>query len=141
MKVVREWILENEEAWGAVVAQVLPLLGPSTWVALHGDLGVGKTFFVRRLLKELGETGPIPSPSYPLMLEYILGDRRVCHLDAYRLDPRHESPWTEELLEGALVLVEWPLKSALPSERFHYEMLIERVDDESEKRKVIWKSL
>lgn len=84
-------------------------------ITLHGDLGAGKTTFVRHLLRALGVQGRIKSPTYALAEPYELvldnGVLPAWHADLYRLqDPRE---WAEaglqELLAGrGLRLVEWP---------------------------------
>lgn len=135
----REWILTTEEDWDQVVEDLWPLLQRDVWLSLVGDLGVGKTSFVRRVLRHFGVEGSIGSPTYPLILDYEFGSRSLFHLDAFRVDPRHESPFVPEALEGALVFVEWAERSGLDFERFHAELRIERLDETSELRKVLWK--
>lgn len=82
-------------------------------VFLSGDLGMGKTTLVRGLLRALGFTGRVKSPSYGLVESYQLGERVVHHLDLYRLSHGEELAYLglEELFDGtALVLIEWPEK-------------------------------
>lgn len=55
-------------------------------VALIGDLGAGKTTFVRGVLRALGVTGPIKSPTYALVESYETSKGEVHHVDAYRID-------------------------------------------------------
>jgi tRNA threonylcarbamoyladenosine biosynthesis protein TsaE len=82
-------------------------------IALNGDLGAGKTTFVGGLLRSLGVTGPVRSPTYTLVEPYKLDvaqGRRVYHLDLYRLadagDLEMLAP--RDLLDpGAVLLVEW----------------------------------
>jgi tRNA threonylcarbamoyladenosine biosynthesis protein TsaE len=71
---------ETERAAEAFAA----LLPPDTVLALEGDLGAGKTTFVRGLVRGLGVTGDITSPSFALLNVYD-GHRQVFHVDAYRL--------------------------------------------------------
>ena len=59
---------------------VSPLL-----VGLNGDLGVGKTTWVRAMLGGLGHTGRVPSPTFTLLEHYEIGSLTVVHLDLYRL--------------------------------------------------------
>ncbi|UUX94029.1 tRNA (adenosine(37)-N6)-threonylcarbamoyltransferase complex ATPase subunit type 1 TsaE [Aquabacterium sp. J223] len=81
-------------------------------VNLHGDLGAGKTTFVRHLLRALGVGGRIKSPSYALVETYDLpGGGSATHCDFYRFgDPREwEDAGLRDLFAApALKLVEWP---------------------------------
>ncbi len=92
-------------------AGILPLI-----VGLSGDLGVGKTTFVRAMLAALGHTGRVPSPTYTLLEHYAFGDLSVIHLDLYRLRDAGELEYlgVRDWLARAKVwvLVEWPERSA-----------------------------
>jgi tRNA threonylcarbamoyladenosine biosynthesis protein TsaE len=106
--------LEDEAAtedFGARLVRALPAAGAPLVLYLHGELGAGKTTLARGMLRELGESGPVRSPTYALMAEYEPAGQRVLHLDLYRLN----SP--DELLElgladylpgSGLWLIEWP---------------------------------
>ena len=99
---------EAQEAFGARLAAVLP---PKAIVYLEGDLGAGKTTLVRGLLRELGHSGPVRSPTYTLVEPYDLDGRRCAHLDLYRLGDPEELEYLglrDLLAEETLLLVEWP---------------------------------
>lgn len=81
------------------------------FVELHGPLGAGKTTFVRHLLRALGATGRIKSPTYAVMEPYELPGLDAWHFDFYRFnDPREwEDAGFRDVLSGpGLKLVEWP---------------------------------
>lgn len=93
---------------------------PGDVFALRGELGTGKTVFVRGLARGMGVAGPVRSPTFVLVNEY---DGRVplYHLDFYRLDaPLLANVGWEEFLElGGVVAIEWPerAEAILPEER------------------------
>ena len=85
------------------------------FIALHGDLGAGKTTFVRHLLRALGVTGRVRSPTFAVMEPYDVGGRAVSHFDFYRFDdPREwEDAGFRDIFAGpGLKLMEWPDKVA-----------------------------
>jgi tRNA threonylcarbamoyladenosine biosynthesis protein TsaE len=101
---------EETAALGAAVARALAER-PGAVVHLEGPLGAGKTTLARGLLRELGVTGTIRSPTYTLLEPYELGDRTVVHLDLYRLnDPRELEPLglRDYPRERCWWLIEWP---------------------------------
>lgn len=80
-------------------------------VHLEGPLGAGKTTLVRGLLRGLGHTGRVRSPTFTLLEPYELAQRAVIHLDLYRLGDPEELAYlgiTDLLVPGSLLLVEWP---------------------------------
>lgn len=84
-------------------------------IELRGDLGAGKTTFVRHLLRALGVGGRIKSPSYALLEPYEAGGIEISHFDFYRFDDPHE--WVDAGLRDVfarpgLKLVEWPQKAS-----------------------------
>ncbi len=96
------------EALGACLATCCQTGGV---VFFQGQLGAGKTTLVRGLLRALGHTGPVKSPTYTLIESYFLLSREVHHLDLYRLADPEELEWIgirDLISENALVLIEWP---------------------------------
>jgi len=114
------WLLADPAAtarFGAALAGCLPAAGPDPLVLyLEGDLGAGKTSLVRGLLAGLGHAGRVPSPTYTLVEPYVLGQRRVLHVDLYRLrDPAElddlglaDDLSADERGRAGLLLAEWP---------------------------------
>ncbi|MFT3869683.1 MAG: tRNA (adenosine(37)-N6)-threonylcarbamoyltransferase complex ATPase subunit type 1 TsaE [Nibricoccus sp.] len=102
-------------------AEALP---PDATLALHGNLGVGKTTFVQGLAKGFGVTDAVTSPTFNIFTLHRGGTRTLVHLDAYRLenDRQIESLMLEDFLTSPYCLaVEWPEKIAawLPANTFH----------------------
>jgi tRNA threonylcarbamoyladenosine biosynthesis protein TsaE len=108
--------------------RVAQVLRPRDVVLLHGDLGAGKTTFARALLQTgLHVTGPIPSPTFPLLCVYTsphlssaaaqegaLQDVDVYHYDLYRITQADDliELGLEDALAHAITLVEWPERAA-----------------------------
>ena len=85
------------------------------FIALHGDLGAGKTTLVRHLLRALGAEGRIKSPTYAVVEPYELPRLPAWHFDFYRFDDARE--WEDAGLRDifaspGLKLAEWPDKAA-----------------------------
>jgi tRNA threonylcarbamoyladenosine biosynthesis protein TsaE len=98
---------------------------PHAVVTMHlfGELGAGKSSLARALLRALGVTGAIKSPTYALMEPYDSAHGTLLHLDLYRLSDPGELDYLgldSALGEAALCLIEWPEKAAgrLPSPEF-----------------------
>jgi len=112
-----------EETWAAA-ADIVPLLKPGRVVALHGDLGAGKTTFVQGLGFALGVTRPVTSPTFTLSTEYPTPGFKLVHMDLYRLSgPDDLLPigYPEYLETGAVVVVEWPERAGdlIPPDALH----------------------
>lgn len=110
-----------------IAAQLAEVLPTDATLALHGGLGVGKTTFTGGLAEGLGVAVPVTSPTFQLYSIYQGKDRRILHLDAYRL----ESPEAAEdlllddfLISPYLLIVEWPenILGWLPSPVFHLDL-------------------
>jgi tRNA threonylcarbamoyladenosine biosynthesis protein TsaE len=86
----------------------------SLFIELRGDLGAGKTTFVRHLLRALGAAGRIKSPTYAVVEPYTLACGAVWHFDFYRFsDPREwlDAGFRDIFASPGLKLVEWPEKA------------------------------
>jgi len=95
-----------------IAADFARTLNPNTCLALHGDLGSGKTLFTRGLVQGLGgNPRNVSSPTFVLLNIYPTPKTKIFHLDAYRVHgPSYfDSIGFPELLEqNALVIIEWP---------------------------------
>ncbi|NLY64220.1 MAG: tRNA (adenosine(37)-N6)-threonylcarbamoyltransferase complex ATPase subunit type 1 TsaE [Alcaligenaceae bacterium] len=97
-----------------------PEAGTGGRIHLKGDLGAGKTSFARAFLRAMGVTGRIKSPTYALLESYKVSSLYLYHFDFYRFSDSNEwqdAGFRENLLEDAIVLIEWAEKagSSLPA--------------------------
>jgi tRNA threonylcarbamoyladenosine biosynthesis protein TsaE len=126
------WITRSGEETEALAARmgVAPSRdAPCRIVELSGDLGSGKSTFARGVLRALGVTGAIKSPSYTLLEIYELPGLEALHLDLYRLNDPEELEnlgLADYFRSGTLWLVEWPEKGAgrLPRSDLRFEFSI-----------------
>ncbi len=119
---------ETEE----IAARLARELAVGDVVAVSGELGAGKTTFVRGACRALGVTAPVTSPTYTIGHRYE-GNPDVSHLDLYRFTSVSAAEWgdLEPYFDDAIVFVEWPeaARSALPSVRV--SVRLEHVDEHS----------
>ncbi len=94
----------------AFAQQLAGQLQVGTVIGLVGDLGAGKTHFVKGLARGLGSDSPVSSPTFTLVHEYSDGVCPLYHFDFYRVDHAQEIEgigWDEYLDEAGIVVVEW----------------------------------
>ena len=106
--------LADEAATLALGARLGHALQPGLYIALHGDLGAGKTTLVRGLLRGLGHEGRVKSPTYNLVEPYAFIGFNLHHFDLYRFSDPQEwdaSGFREDFNPGSVCLVEWPEKA------------------------------
>jgi tRNA threonylcarbamoyladenosine biosynthesis protein TsaE len=106
MKYITNSVGETE----ALGARLARSLRPGNVVAFFGDLGAGKTAFVRGMAEGLGVREPVTSPTYTIVNEYLSGSKPLFHFDLYRLsgpDDLFDIGWEDYLERGGLCAVEW----------------------------------
>ena len=117
--------LESEAKLTAVAASFArELQAARAWplvIGLRGDLGSGKTTWVRAMLRGLGYEGRVPSPTYTLLEQYACGGLSLVHLDLYRLRGSEElenlglRDWLAE--PKRWIAVEWPERAPVLAAR------------------------
>lgn len=106
-----------------------------SFIALYGDLGVGKTAFVRGFSRVFSPNALVRSPTFALVNEYPSCERRLFHFDMYRItseDDLYSIGYYDYLEEGSICLVEWSenIPYALPEE--YLRVTISKPDIEKE---------
>lgn len=125
----------NEEETSAEGERLAACLGPGDVVLLHGELGAGKTAFVRGLARGLGaQPDAVSSPTFTLVQEYR-GRTTLYHVDLYRLKPAEVADLgLDELIESnGVVAIEWAERWPDAPER----AWVVQIDDQGEDRRRI----
>ena len=106
-------ITRSEPETSAIGHELAQTLSAGDVVLLYGDLGAGKTAFVKGLAEGLGVArGEVSSPTFTLVQEYRGGRLALFHVDLYRLDdPRElDDLGLDEIAEGGVLAIEWAEK-------------------------------
>ncbi len=114
-----EWIIQSEKDLKNIATKIIPTLKKGDIVALEGDLGAGKTTFVRTLIRTLTSSDvEVPSPTFTLLQTYTTPNFLLYHFDFYRLKNPEEAYeiGIEEAFADGVSFIEWPQKigSLLP---------------------------
>lgn len=130
--------VNNLEETNEIALKLATYLNKGDLITLEGELGVGKTTFVKGLAKGLNIEEVITSPTFTIIKEYT-GDLPLYHMDAYRLEHAEEDIGFEEYFNGdGVSVVEWAqfIELFLPEERLN--ILMQYIDENS--RYIIFKS-
>ncbi len=113
----------NEIAQAA--KQLKAAIGNHTIIAFHGEMGAGKTTFIKALCAEYGVTDNVASPTFAIINEYVTPEKHtIYHFDLYRLETLADLQnigAEDYFYTGNLCLIEWPelANSLLPSDTLH----------------------
>ncbi len=124
---MQTYISRSEEETEAIGEKFAEDLASGTVVAMYGDLGAGKTAFVRGMARGMGLACRVSSPTFTIVNEYE-GERELIHFDMYRLessDELFEIGWEDYLARGAVCAVEWSEKV---EDAFFGDEIVVRID-------------
>ncbi|MBQ8696446.1 MAG: tRNA (adenosine(37)-N6)-threonylcarbamoyltransferase complex ATPase subunit type 1 TsaE [Clostridia bacterium] len=127
--IIIDRITDGEAQTLALAEEFARTLKGGEFIAMKGDLGAGKTVFVRGLASVLAPEGAVSSPSYAIVHEYG-GPYNLCHFDMYRIngeDDLYSIGFFD--YDGCIMAVEWSekIEELLPSPRFEVQIL--KVDE------------
>ncbi len=100
---------------------------PNMVICLEGELGSGKTVFVKGFAQALGLKENVTSPTFNLVKEYPNGELPLYHMDVYRLEGTQENVGLDEYFsKGGVTIIEWSdlIKESLPEERLDVKFKI-----------------
>jgi tRNA threonylcarbamoyladenosine biosynthesis protein TsaE len=122
---------ETEQCGADLASMMLQSQDLPHFVALYGDLGVGKTAFVRGFTSVISPTAIVRSPTFALVNEYRAKPLSVFHFDMYRIESEDDLisiGYDDYLMRNGICLVEWSEKIpyAIPEE--YVKVLIEKDD-------------
>lgn len=112
--------------------------GKSEFIAMYGDLGVGKTAFVRGLARAFSPNARVKSPTFTIVNEYKGENIPFYHFDVYRIEDDDElyAMGFDDYVQNGICVVEWSenIPDSIPSDA--YKITIERVSDNENARKI-----
>lgn len=132
-----EKTFSNLDELPEVAKWVIHVMGRNKIIGLTGNLGAGKTTLVKEIVKQLGSTDTVQSPTFSLVNEYNSPNGKIYHIDAYRINHIEEALriGLEDLLyEDNYCFVEWceNISPLLPSEMINFDIQV----IEENKRKI-----
>ena len=104
------YVTHSEQETEALGAEFAKGLGAGAVAALYGELGCGKTAFVRGMARGMGIDCLVNSPTFTIVNEYTGGEKPLFHFDMYRLggaDELYDIGWEDYLSRGGVCAVEW----------------------------------
>lgn len=131
---------EETEAVGAALARLMESGGSlPTFIAMYGDLGVGKTAFVRGLASVMAPGRAVRSPTFSLVNEYrVAGKKPLFHFDMYRIDSEDDL-WSigfEDYPDAGVCVAEWCEKIPFALPEVYLEVRIIKCPPEVDKREI-----
>ena len=111
---------------------------PGMVICLNGELGSGKTMFVKGFATGLGITENITSPTFNIIKEYLDGEAPLYHMDVYRLEENDNSVGISDYFnKDGVVIIEWAdmIQDILPEERL--DITISVIDENTRKLKFV----
>ena len=117
--------IQNLDAINEAAKAFITQIDQHTVFAFHGEMGAGKTTFIKAICEELGVEDVINSPTFAIVNEYRSGSAElIYHFDFYRINKPEEAfdfGYEDYLYSGALCFIEWPekIEELLPGDTVH----------------------
>ena len=113
--------IKNIETIREAAQQFVSHIGDHRVFAFYGEMGAGKTTFIKAICEELGVSDVITSPTFAIVNEYTSSDGPIYHFDFYRikkLEEVYDRGFEDYFYSGALCFIEWPelIEEVLPED-------------------------
>ena len=113
--------IESLEKISEAAREFVSAMGDARVFAFYGQMGAGKTTFIKAVCEELGVTDTITSPTFAIVNEYTAALGPIYHFDFYRikkLEEVYDMGYEDYFYSGALCLIEWPelIEELLPED-------------------------
>ena len=123
--------IQEENNTKIIAEEISKICKKGDVLAISGDMGVGKTTFIKYFIQKISKAKSVPSPSYNIILPYETKHATVFHMDAWRLKSHNEalSLGITEMFDDAIFLIEWAekIKEILPNDYLH--IIIKNIDN------------
>lgn len=123
---MRQFVSGSEQETMRLAREICEKIGPGSLVLFTGDLGAGKTAFVRGALGAYGNTSHVSSPTFALVNDYG-GQPHLYHFDLYRisdLDDLYATGFFDYLGDGSILFVEWSERVLGELEDYYAERIV-----------------
>ena len=116
---IKNFNIQEENETKFLAEEISKISKKGDVIAISGDMGSGKTTFIRYFIKKISRVKNVPSPSYNIILPYESKHSTVYHMDVWRLKSYNEalSLGITEIFDNAIFLIEWAekIKAILPN--------------------------
>ena len=128
-----EFLLKSEKDTHKLGHDIANIASVGDIFCLKGELGIGKTTLARSIIKHLTKVDNVPSPTYPLMINYQYNNSFIWHFDLYRLESPQDI-WNiglEDALNNGIILIEWPeiIEKILPEKKVVISFIEEKYNN------------
>jgi tRNA threonylcarbamoyladenosine biosynthesis protein TsaE len=120
--------INSQEDLKSAAVQLLEFAGDEKIFLFEGDMGAGKTTFIKVICEALGVSDLVSSPTFSIVNEYLAGTSKIYHFDFYRIKNIQEAydiGYEEYFYSGDLCLVEWPERIAALLPEHHLKVDIQ----------------
>jgi tRNA threonylcarbamoyladenosine biosynthesis protein TsaE len=120
--------INSQEDLKSAAIQLLEFAGEEKIFLFEGDMGAGKTTFIKVICEVLGVEDLVSSPTFSIVNEYLAKEDKIYHFDFYRIKDLQEAydiGYEEYFYSGDLCLIEWPERIALLIPEHHVKVDIQ----------------